>query len=151
MTGWFVSDEREPVEVECRCPGKPHDVDTVWLRAELGPEGGYAVLRAIRASAAAGDSTLLEELLGREYCKHGIVDWTFLDADGEPVPCTPENIARLSWPVARPVAERGDVLYQEELLAPLVVRPSKSSATGRTAPSTSAPRRATSTRRKPSK
>ena len=151
--GWFVSDEKVAVEgLACRCPGEPHpNGDTVWLRAELGPEGGYAVLRAIRSAAQEKDVELLEEYLGREYCKHGIVDWSFVDDDGEPVPCTPENIARLSWPVARPVAERGDVLYAEELMAPLVARQSTSSQNGHTAPSTSATRRTTSTRRKPSK
>jgi hypothetical protein len=148
--GWFVSEERVPVEgLACRCPGTPHpDGDTVWLRAELGPEGGYAVLRAIRAAVT---TEFLPEHLGRAYAEHGIVDWTFLDDDGELVPVTPENVARLSWPVVYPVAERGDVLYAEELLAPLVARPSKSSRNGHTARSTSATRGTTSTRRKPSK
>lgn len=150
MTGWFVSEDRVAVEgLDCRCPGGPHpDGDTVWLRAELGPEGGYAVLRAIRAAAT---TEFLPENLGRAYAEHGIVDWTFLNDSGEVVPCTPENIGRLSWSVIYPVAERGDVLYAEELLAPLRDRPSKSSPAGRTVRSTSATRRSTSPRRKPSK
>jgi hypothetical protein len=150
LMGWFVSEDRVAIEgLACRCSGTPHpDGDTVWLRAELGPEGGYAVLRAIRAS----DTTeQLPEHLGRAYAEHGIVDWTFLDDDGEPVECSKENIARLSWAVIYPVAERGDVLYAEELLAPLTGRPSKSSQSGRTAPSTSARKARTSTRPKPSK
>ncbi len=146
--GWFVSDERVPVEVDCRCSGGPHTQDTIWLRAELGPEGGYAVLRAIRASATTEN---LPEHLGRAYAEHGIVNWTFLDDDGEPVPCTKENISRLSWAVIYPVAERGDTLYAEELLAPLRDRPLKSSPSGRTARSTSATKRTTSPRRKPSR
>lgn len=146
--GWFVSTEREAVEgLECRCPGTPHpDGDTVWLRAELGPEGGYAVLRALHA---AGGTDFLQEKLGRAYAEHGIVDWTFLDADGEPVPCTPENIALLSWPVLYPVAERGDVLYAQEFLAPLVARQPPSSPNGRTARSTS--RKASPTRQRRSR
>jgi hypothetical protein len=151
VTGWFVSDEKVPVEVGCLCPGTPHDKDTISLRAELGPEGGYAVLRAIRAAAAQGDTEYLAEFLGRAYAEHGIVEWTFLDEDGEPVPCTTENIRALKWGVLYPVAERGDVLYAEELMAPLRVQASASSPNGRTARSTSATKRTTSTHRKPSK
>ena len=147
--GWFVSDERVPVELaECRCPETPHDHDTVWLRAELGLEGGYAALRAIRVAAV--DSEALAEELGRTYARWGIVDWTFMDDDG-PIECTPENIARLSWDVIYPIAERGDELYGAALLRPLLARASKSSQRGQTAASTSRKRRSTSTRRKPSK
>ena len=144
--GWFVSDERVAVEMgECRCPGTPHDHDTVYLRSELGPEGGYAALRAIRAAQT--DDDVLPEMLGRAYARFGIVDWTFEDADG-PVPCTAANIERLSWDVIYPIAERGDELYAQSLLRPLVARASASSRNGHTAPSTSATRKRTSTRRK---
>src|SRR4051812_46774706 len=48
LMGWFVSEDRVPVELEgCRCPGSPHDHDTVWLRAELGPEAGFAAVAAV--------------------------------------------------------------------------------------------------------
>ena len=146
--GWFVSDERVAVEgLPCLCPGEAHpDGDTVWLRSELAPEGGYAVLRAIRA--AQEDPEELPQYLGRAYATHGIVDWTFVDDDGEPVPCTPDTIARLSWAAVYPIAERGDSLYAEALLAPLAARLSGSSRNGRTAPSTSRRRASTSTRRK---
>ncbi len=147
--GWFVSDERVPVELaECRCPDTPHDHDTVWLRAELGPDGGYAVLRAIRAH---GGSDELTEALGRAYAEHGIIDWTFLDDDGEPVPVTKQNIRQLSWAAVYPVAERGDTLYAEELLAPLRDRLPKSSPSGRTGRSTSPKKSSTSTRPKRSR
>jgi hypothetical protein len=147
--GWFVSEERIPVEgLACRCPGSPHlDGDTVWLRKELTPEGGFAVLRAIRD--AEGNVDRLPETLGRAYAESGIVDWTFLDADGEPVPCTPETRRQLAWAVVYPVAERGDGLYAADLLAPLAPLLSKSSRNGHSAPSTSATRRRSSTRRKP--
>jgi hypothetical protein len=146
--GWFVSDEREAVEgLTCLCTGQVHpDGDTVWLRKELEPEGGYAVLRAIREAQA--DPEELPQFLGRAYAKHGIVDWTFVDEDG-PVPCTAENIARLSWAAVYPIAERGDGLYAETLLAPLRDRLSKPSRNGHIARSTSRKRATTSTRPKP--
>jgi hypothetical protein len=148
--GWFVSDERVAVDLaECRCAGTPHDHDTVWLRSELGPDGGYAVMRAMRNGGT--DNEELPELLGRAYARHGIVDWTFLDDEGEKVPVTPDTIERLSWAVIYPIAERGDGLYAESLLAPFVARQSASSSNGHTAPSTSARKRSTSTRRRPSR
>ena len=137
--GWFVSDDRVAVEgLECRCPGAPHpDGDTVWLRSELTPEGGFAALAAIRA--AGGD--ISEEKFGRVYAEHGIVDWTFVDEDGEPVPCTPDLIARLGWDVIYPVAVKADDIYSEGILRPLVARASRSSRNGHTARSTSPKRR----------
>lgn len=144
--GWFVNDDRVAVEgLGCRCPGTPHpDGDTVWLRAELGPEGGFAALSVIRA--VGGDADLLAEKIGRVYAEHGIVDWTFLDDDGEPVPCTPEMVARLSWDVLYPVAEKGDEIYSEGILRPLVAKASRSSRNGHTAPSTSRKRTSSSKR-----
>ena len=143
--GWFVTDEREAVEgLACLCPGQVHpDGDTVWLRKELPPEGGFAALAALR-EADGGD---LEERLGRAYAKHGIVDWTFVEEDGSPVPCTPELIAALSWDVIYPIAQKGDELYSEGILRPLVARVSKSSRNGRTAPSTSRSRKPSSARK----
>lgn len=148
--GWFVSDERIPVEMEgCRCHGSPHDHDTVYLRAELDPAGGFAAMAAINAAQVNPD--VLQERIGRAYAEHGIVDWTFLDDDGEPVPVTKENIRRLSWDVIYPIADKGDDIYAEALLRPLVARRLKSSPNGRTARSTSATRKRSTVRRKPSK
>lgn len=156
--GWFVSDEREAVELgECRCAGTPHDHDTVWLRAELGPDAGFAanvaVDRLLSDARASGRTEIanaeFKEPLGRIYAQYGIADWTFLDDDGEPVPVTQENIARLSWAVVFPIAERGDVLYGPALLAPLVAQASKSSRNGAT--STSAPTKSSAARPKRSR
>jgi hypothetical protein len=140
--GWFVTDERVPLEgLECRCAGTPHpDGDTVWLRSELPPDGGFAALRLI-----GGDPDTLSEKIGRVYLQYGVVDWTFLDDDGKPVPCTPETIARLSWDAAFPIAEKADDVYQESLLRPLVVKASRSSRNGHTAASTSRSSRASRT------
>jgi hypothetical protein len=147
--GWFVSDERIPVDgLACRCSGGPHpDGDTVYLRAELGPDGGFAAMRAIRGAQADPDG--LQEQIGRIYAEHGIVDWTFLDDDGDPIPVTPENIRRLTWDVIYPIAEKGDDIYAEALLRPLVAGRLNSSPNGRTAQSTSRKQRPSSTRRKP--
>lgn len=148
--GWFISEDRVPVELEeCRCPNTPHDHDTVWLRAQLGPEGGYAVLRAMRLAEAG--QIVSEEELGRAYARFGIVDWTFVDDNGLPVPCNDDNIRRLTWEVIYPVAQKGDDLYSEELIRPLVQRASKSFQRGQTGQRTSPSKRSTSTRRKRSR
>lgn len=145
--GWFVNDDRVAVEgLACRCPGEPHpDGDTVWLRSELTPEGGFAALAAMRAAGT--DTNELERLIGRVYAEYGIVEWTFLDEDGEPVPCTREMIAALNWDAIYPIAEKGDNIYSEGILRPLVARVSRSSRNGHTAPSTSPKRR--SSRKQP--
>jgi hypothetical protein len=155
--GWFVSEDRVPVELEgCRCPGSPHDHDTVWLRAELGPEAGFAAVAAVdrivaEARASGGVIADFAEPLGRIYARYGIVEWTFLDDDGEAVPVTPENIGRLKWEAVYLISDKGDSLYGETLLRPLVDRLSKSSRSGRTAKSTSQRRASSSVRPKQSR
>jgi hypothetical protein len=128
--GWFVSEERVPVEgVACQCDGTPHPHgDTIWLRAELTPEGAYAA-----AVASAGEGETMEQVLGWTYLVHGIVDWTFLDERGKPIPCTKENIRRLDWTAVYPVAQKASQLgYSEALVRPLVASVSRSSRNGQT-------------------
>lgn len=135
--GWLVSEERVPVEgLGCLCPGTPHpEGDTVWLRAELGPDGGFAAMRVINEAQV--DPSVLQEKIGRIYAEHGIVDWTFLGDDGEPLEVSLENIRLLKWDVIYPIAQKGDDIYAEALLRPLVESRSKSSRNGHTARSTS--------------
>jgi hypothetical protein len=147
--GWFVSDERIPVEVGCRCDGSPHDLDTVWLRKELAPEAGFAAMAVLRSAASEPDK--VEEKIGRVYAQHGIVEWTFLDGEGEPIPATKENIARLSWDAVYPIAQKGDDLYAEALTRPLAESRSRSSRRGQTGASTSPSRTSTRAPRKPSR
>jgi hypothetical protein len=143
--GWFVSDDRVPVVLGCLCPGTPHDHDTVNLRAELGPAAGFAAVAAIQV-VQKGESNI-EEQLGRIYAEHGILDWTFVDEDGNPVEPSLENIRRLTWDAIYPIAAKGDDLYAESLLRPLLARLSASSPNGRTARSTSAKPRTSRTRK----
>ena len=63
----------------------------------------------------------------------GIEGWSFSE-DGQPVPLTAANIARLlTWSGGgKEVAEKANELYSEELFRPLVSRRSKSSPDGLT-------------------
>lgn len=144
--GWFVSDEREAVEgLECRCPGAPHpDGDTIWLRRELTPQGMLAAMAEISVE----DEELLTKGLGWTYVINGIVDWT-LEDNGVKVPCTQQNIRRLTWEAIYPVAQRASELYSEALFRPLVARASRSSRNGRTRALTSASTASSSKRPKP--
>ena len=149
-----------PVPVgACLCPGTPHpDGDVVYLAPLLSTMGGQAAQGAI---AEAEDVSRLEELLWRVYRDHCITGWNFVDADGDPVPLTPDNKER-GLPFAkggRLVAEKADELYAQDVLAPLQARlaaatksakrPARSepgsTTTGR--PATSSTRRSTTTRR----
>lgn len=143
----FASAEEVPVEVACPCEGKPHDTDTVWLRADLSPDGGIAAMSVINDSPV--DVPSLVGDLGRVYLMHNITRWTFTDPDGKPVPSSHRNIARLHWDIAGPIAEKADSLYSETLFRPLVARVSKSSRNGHTAPSTSRKPRSSGARQKP--
>ena len=144
----------EPIVVDigpCECAGQPHETDLVYLAPALSMSGGMAAQGAIHASG--GDTLRLQELLADIWVRHGVVGWNLLDDKGQPIPLTPDNIAR-ALPYGkggRLVAERADDLYAEDILAPLVHRLQALSQPGRT-PSgrraTSA--RKTSTRRQPS-
>lgn len=140
--GIFASTDEVAVDLEgCPCEGTPHDHDTVWLRAELTPDGGIAATHLLDSGTI--DAPTLIGAVGKTFLVHGVTRWTFVDEKGEPVPVTPWNVAHLDWEITRPLAEKADDLYAEKLLAPLRARRSQSSANGRTARSTS-PRRSTS-------
>lgn len=149
-------DTIEPVVVEvgpCECADGPHETDLVYLAPKLTMAGGMAAQGAIAASD--GDSIRLQELLAEVWVRHGITGWNFLDDKGQPIPLTPENIAR-ALPYGkggRLVAERADDLYAEDILAPLVQRLARLSQPGPT-PSgrrpTSPRKTSTRTRRSPS-
>lgn len=154
--GWFV-ESTEPVAVpvgECLCPGAPHsDGDTVFLRPELDPGGGMAVMRV--AATGDGDTASIEERLGRAYLVWGIVSWTFVDEEGKPVPCTRENIRKLRWNDATyAIADKASDLYGDAL-DPLVTAVNRlalttsSSRNGRTTPPTSRTRSGSASRRRP--
>lgn len=147
--GIFASTDEVSVELECPCEGTPHDRDTVWLRAELSPDGGLAA-SALMYGGAPSVETMTGNL-GRVWLVHGITRWTFVDDKGQPIPCNPFSISRLKWEIVRPVAEKADSLYAEAILRPLVASLSKSSRNGQTGASTSASPPSSTKRQKRSK
>lgn len=126
------------VTVACPCPGTPHVTDTVTLhprdRIPLGL--GMATYEVIKQG---GTRAMLSASLADVYLHYGVTAWTFVDADGRPVPVTPDTIADyLRWPTGLTVAEAADELYSEEVMRPLLPRFATSSPATPTAPSTSA-------------
>lgn len=141
-----MTDELVPVWMsECRCPGAPHpDGDYAYLRPYLLFEGGMEALRAM--AKADGDVTRFGELVGPVYIRHGVASWNKVDAEGNPVPVTPEALAALRYEDAYELADRADDLYGTAVVAPLARRTEKFSAGGPTAGSTSASSRSRSKR-----
>lgn len=154
-----------PVEVgACRCPGAPHpDGDIVFLHPKLSLRGGLIAeremvnlsMRQQQPNPSPGGSTAtleLEGLLLETYVRFGVADWTFVDDSGEPVPVTEAEInERLlsDFAYARPIGEKGDELYTQAILDPLVARLSKSSRSSQPRASTSRSTSTSSTTRRP--
>lgn len=158
----------EPVAVtiECPCPDKPHESDTVSLRAKMHLAGGSALqslftdhLRAATASDQMPDWNAITGWMTEGYLLNGIVAWTLVDAEGKPLEVTQQTIRSVlldDFELAQPVAQVADSLYYEAVLAPLVRRLSESLQSSQTSGSTSptksskaetARRRSPSTRR----
>lgn len=138
----------------CPCPGTPHaDGDIVYLAPVLSTPGGMAASAAIREGLT--DQVLLAEKLGGIWLRHGIRTWTFLDAEGDPVPVSTDAADDLlPWGKGgRLVADKADELYAQDVLAPFMeaVKQAKRSQRGptpKTASSTPAPTSSTRTSRK---
>lgn len=111
-----------PVPVgDCRCPGSPHeDGDVVYLAPFLSMAGGMAAQVAIAEGAT--DLIRLQELLARVYLTHCVVDWTFVDDEGQRVGL--DQIERLLpyGKGGRLVADRADDLYAQDVLLPFKQR-----------------------------
>lgn len=130
------------VVVGCVCPGTPHATDTVTLRPEL----DFRQAARVRNAAALLDederldgATVLA-VLQEQYVLVGVESWT-LEADGQPVPVTPQAVQRylLSHPLqAGLVADVADELYNDVVTAPLLARAARQFGTGPTDVSTSA-------------
>ena len=153
-----VLDRPDPVPVPlgyCPCEGSPHpDGDIVYLRPELSvPAGVKARSWFVDSITGEVDSANLQERIAAVWLEAGVMSWTFLDDDGEPIPVTPENIA-LALPYGkggRLVADRADDLYVPSVVTPLEERLAALSKRGQTAsipPATSPQKTSTSTRRK---
>lgn len=123
----------EPVEVSvpCNCEGSPHEADTVYLAAQLGLEGGLAVEAAMSSAETQEQQTVAVSLA---LVRNNILGWTFVDAQGQPIPVTPSAINRM-LPYARggeEVANRAAGLYLEDAFGPLAQRVRVQSRVSRT-------------------
>lgn len=137
--------ELVPVRVsECRCEGAPHpDGDVVYLFPTLTFDGGAAATAALREGVGTPD---LDRVLGRAYLEHQTAGWNVIDDEGKAVPLD-RSVLLSDWNLGRPVAERADEMYSEDLLRPLVASVSTSSAPGPTIPQTSPRKPSTKARR----
>ena len=147
-----------PVAVACRCPGTPHDGDSVYLRPKLGLHAGMVAQRKVIDLASGGsesaDADEIMASLAEVFCRYGVIEWTFTDEDGKPVPVTPENVQEIlldDFGYGFPVADRAADLYTSGLLDPLLAKVSKSSPSTSTGTSTSAANGSSATRQKRSK
>ncbi len=132
--------ERNRVQLDggCRCPGAPHPFDWVDVVETVPIELGSGVVACFRE--ADGNSVIAEGLMGRVALRFGIERWSFVEADGEAVNITWDNIVRLLpfGDGGYDVADRVMDLHSGEILRPLLKRSSKPSPGGPTAEPTSA-------------
>lgn len=120
----------------CRCPGAPHAEDWVELHPNVPMLVGSSVMSAVRASG--DDESRIVALMARAYVLYGPKAWSFVDEDGDAVRVDPtqpdwlDTIDRLlPWEAGgKAVADAGDVLYTNRVLAPLEQSPSTSSLRG---------------------
>lgn len=122
----------------CRCPGTPHGEDYVLLEPRLTVPLAAAAMGAIRTSDAT-QPAVEGAIAGVFVSPFAIREWSFTNAEGEPIAITIANVAELlPWTEGgMEVAERADALYSADLFAPLVRRLSKPSNSGPTPDSTS--------------
>jgi len=128
--------------VACPCPGTPHpEGDIVTLRGTLGLAAGTQLQTLIvQANQSKAETAEVAGALAEAYLRVGIVAWTFVDADGKPVPVSPDTIQSMlldDFGRAAPVADAADGLYSGTVLGPLVNGAAKSSPTTPTERSTS--------------
>lgn len=118
---------------ECGCPGTPHpEGDVVTMRPFLGFVAGAEALRKI--IEADGNVDRIAELVGPVYIREGVVGWNVVDEEG-PVPLDIDYLLA-DYTLAYPIAEKGDDLYSQAVLAPLLKRMSVPSVNGQNGTST---------------
>ena len=131
------------VEIACVCPGTPHERDTVNLRDVMDFVHGKALRYRVQLleDAERADSALVLATLTEGYLLYGIESWTLVDADGKPLPVSPDTIrgSLLSHAVeADELADRAAEMYGEAVMSPLLQRAQNSSPPTPTEESTSA-------------
>ncbi len=107
------------VTIDCTCPGKPHEQDTIVLNPEVSLPLGIAAAAVI--SRMTDQTTGIGEL-SPVYLRFGVIAWTLVDANGKPEPVTPERItARLTYANGGfEVVEAAAGLYSETVMRPLL-------------------------------
>lgn len=124
-----------PCTCEVRGPKAPprpaHTEDTLFLKDEVDPVLGIAVIRAA-AEAGTNQADVLGAIAGA-YLANGIESWTFTDSDGALVEISRRTVNRLiRWPVSAAVANRLAELHSEVIFRPLVEESSTPSDDGTT-------------------
>jgi hypothetical protein len=127
---------------DCPCPGSPHAVEEVRIIPALDLPMAAGALAAIRLVDS--EPALIQAALIRSYLPTVIRSWSFLESDGtggiRPVPITRDNLERLvPWQKGGlALADACDEQYSDDLLSPLLARPSTLLQAGPMAVSTSA-------------
>lgn len=133
-----MSDERIEVAIgPCACPGTPHaDGDRVYLRPKLGMARALAVIKG----STFNDLAVAEMQLAVGYARYGIEDWNLTNGNGQKMELDGDHLEKFAEedPRAILVALRGDDLYADEVLRPLVSLGAVSSPTTPTIAATSA-------------
>lgn len=128
--------------IDCICPGKHPDGDTVTVKPALDFQGAVTVrnLIALMADEVGVNYADILAALSETYLYHGVESWSLVDAKGKPLPVTRETIHDylLSHPLeAMKVSDEADALYQPAVVLPLVERALRSLPTTPTDGSTS--------------
>jgi hypothetical protein len=105
------------------------DGNWVRLAPRLSVPMGAAVMAAIRN--AESTESEVEAAIAAAFLRHGIVEWSFKNGEGQPAPISNATInEHLDWVTAHEVAEKCNDLYAADLFRPLLQRMAKSSPTG---------------------
>lgn len=131
------------IPTTCPCPGTPHpDGDTVTLRDKLGLKAGVMLQGSlIKANKDGVSDSEMTGLIVEAYVLHGVEAWTFVDAEGKPVPVSEATIRSLlldDFSLSIAVSNAADDLYFGPMIVPLVLSGSISSPPSPTDESTSA-------------
>jgi len=115
------------VQVDCLCPGTPHEQDTITLADEVDFRTAARIRNAVAmlSDEERQDEPLVYAVLQEGYLLHGITGWTLQGADGKPLPVSPGAVRTWLLPRAAQasiVADVVDDVYTEAVMAPLVHR-----------------------------
>ena len=120
---------------DCTCPGTPHpEGDGAFLIPKPDLALGFAAEQDI--NLAKGDALDLQRRWVVTYVRHGAKGWNLTDEKGQPVPFDVDEILS-DYSFARDIADKGDELYGEAVMRPLLRRLNGTSRGGRTGGSTS--------------